>query len=179
MEERKSKSQRKREMLALQSLGERLVQLTEEQVGRVELPEDLREAVLLARKLKRGEALRRQLQYIGTLMRDLDPEPIQKSLDDISHGRTMDVQLFRKLENWRDALVDGDDELLDEIIGFYPYADVKWLRRTVLNARKERVGNRPPKSSRALFRYLRDLLTSQHPAAEESERLNRFPPSGG
>jgi ribosome-associated protein len=156
--ERKSKSQVKREMLALQSLGERLVGLGPDQVRRIEMPEDLREAVLFAAKLKKGEALRRQLQFIGTLMRDVDPEPIRKALDEIARGRSMDARLFRKIEEWRDALLDGDDGLLEEILGLHPQADPKWLRQCVLNGRRERAAQLPPKSSRALFRYLRGLL---------------------
>jgi len=166
LEERKSKSQRKREMLALQSLGEELVQLREEQIRRIAISEDLREAVLFARHLKKREALRRQLQYIGTLMRDADPEPIRKALDEISRGLTMDRQLFRKIEQWRDALVNGNDELLEEIAEEFPHADLKWLRQCALNARKEKAGNQPPKSSRALFRYLKNISMPQHSSTE-------------
>ncbi|MCU0589623.1 MAG: DUF615 domain-containing protein [Syntrophobacteraceae bacterium] len=155
--ERKSKSQVKREMSALQSLGERLVGLGPDQIRRIEMPEDLREAILFAAKLKKGEALRRQLQFIGTLMRDLDPEPIRKALDDIAHGRGMDARLLRKIEGWRDALLAGDDDLLNEILRLFPQADSKWLRRCVLNGRREQAAQEPPRSSRALFRYLRDL----------------------
>jgi ribosome-associated protein len=161
LEERKSKSQKKREMLDLQSLGERLVQLTEQQLRRVEIPEDLRDAVLFARNLKKGEALRRQLQYIGTLMRDVEPEPLKKTLDEIGRGLTMDRQVFRKIEKWRDDLVDGHDDLLEEIMVEFPDADLKWLRQCVLNARKERAADRPPKSSRALFRYLKNIAMPQ------------------
>lgn len=155
--ERKSKSQVKREMLALQSLGERLVGLKPEQIRRIEMPEDLREAVLLAATMSKGEARRRQLQYIGTLMRDADPEPIRRALDDIGRGRAGDMQRFRRIERWRDDLVEGNDEPLDEIAREFPGADFKWLRRCILNARREKAGNQPPKSARALFRYLRDL----------------------
>jgi len=85
--EQKSKSQLKREMSALQAMGERLVKLTANQIGAMEMPEDLREAVLFARTLKKHEALRRQMQYIGALMREVDPEPIRKALDNIGRGR--------------------------------------------------------------------------------------------
>ncbi len=162
MEERKSKSQRKREMLALQSLGERLVELREEQIRKIEIPDDLREAVLFARNLKKGEALRRQLQYIGTLMRDVEPEPLRKALDEISRGLMMDRQLFQKIEKWRDDLVDGNDEILQEILVEFPHADSNRLRQCILSARKEKAANQPPKSSRALFRYLRDLSMQKH-----------------
>ena len=155
--ERKSKSQAKREMHALQSLGEQLVELAPNQVKKIEMPQDLLEAVLFAQTLKKNEARRRQLQFIGTLMREVDTEPIRKALDEISHGRSLEAQLFRKLEEWRDGLVDGKDELLEDIMSQFPHADRGQLRRLVLNSRKEKQENKPPKSSRALFRYMRDL----------------------
>jgi ribosome-associated protein len=85
--EQKSKSQIKREMLALQSLGEHMVDLSPNQISKIEMPQELREAVLFARTLKKSEARRRQMQYIGTLMRDADPEPIQKAVEAISRSR--------------------------------------------------------------------------------------------
>lgn len=85
--EQKSKSQVKREMLALQSLGEQLVDFSPNQIGQIEMPQELREAVLFARTLKKNEARRRQMQYIGTLMRDVDPEPIRKAVAEISGCR--------------------------------------------------------------------------------------------
>jgi ribosome-associated protein len=155
--EQKSKSQVKREMLALQSLGEHLVDLSPNQISKIEMPQDLREAVLFARTLKKSEAWRRQMQYIGTLMRDADPEPIRKAVDEIGRGGGHDAQLFQKLEQWRNELIDGNDELLGDIVNHFPDADRKRLRRLALNARKEREERKPPKASRVLFRYLREL----------------------
>jgi ribosome-associated protein len=155
--QQKSKSQVKREMLALQSLGEQLVVLSPDQIKKIEMPQDLREAVLFARTLKKSEPWRRQMQYIGTLMRDADPEPIRKALDEINRGRGHDAQLFRELEQWRNGLIDGNDEFLGNIVNHFPDADRKRLRRFALDARKEREENKPPKASRALFRYLREL----------------------
>jgi ribosome-associated protein len=153
----KSKSQVKREMLGLQSLGEQLVGLNPDQIRRIEMPQDLRDAVLFARKLKRGGALRRQLQYIGALMREADPEPIRKAFDDISRGQRAEALLFRKIEQWRDELLEGNDEVQEHILSHFPDADRQRMRRLVLNARREKEENKPPKSSRALFRYLREL----------------------
>lgn len=155
--EQKSKSQAKREMLALQALGEQLIGLRQSQIAKIEMPRELRDAVLFAKGLKKGEALRRQMQYIGALMRETDPEPIRKALDEIGSGKTEDAQQFKRLEQWRDALVDGNDKLLEDILDFFPDADRQRLRLLVLNARKEKEGNNPPKSFRSLFRYLREL----------------------
>jgi len=155
--EQKSKSQVKRDMLALQSLGEQLVVLTLNQISNIEMPQALREAVIFAKTLKKSETRRRQMQYIGTLMRDTDPEPIRKALEAISRGRGPDAQLFRDLEQWRKGLIDGNDELLESTVQRFPHADLKRLRSLALKARKEREENMPPKASRALFRYLREL----------------------
>jgi ribosome-associated protein len=157
MMEQKSKSQLKREMLALQSLGEQLVFLTLDQISNIEMPQELREAVLFAKTLKKSETRRRQMQYIGTLMRDADPEPIRKALDGIKRGQGHDAQLLRELEQWRNGLIDGNDELLEKAVSRFPDVDLKRLHRLTLNARKEREENKPPKASRALFRYLRAL----------------------
>jgi ribosome-associated protein len=155
--EQKSKSQIKREMLALQSLGEHLVDLTPNQISKIEMPQDLREAVLFAGTLKKREAWRRQMQYIGTLMRDADPEPIREAVEAISRGRGQETKLFRRLEQLRKELIDGNDEFLEDLVNHLPNADRKRLRRLALNARKEREGNKHPKAARALFRYLREL----------------------
>jgi ribosome-associated protein len=155
--EQKSKSQAKREMLALQSLGEQLVDLSQNEISKIEMPQDLREAVLFARTLKKREAWRRQMQYIGTLMRDADPVPIRKAVAEISRSQGNDAQLIRELDQWRKGLLDGNDEFLGNAVAHFPDADRKRLYRLTLNARKEREGHKPPKASRALFRYLREL----------------------
>ncbi len=155
--EQKSKSQVKREMLALQSLGEQLVEVSPSQLREIEMPEDLREAVLFARTLKKRGAKRRQMQYIGTLMRDVAPESIRTAMTEIRRGRGQDLRLFRELEQWRNGLIEGNEELLADIVNHFPDADRKRLLRLALNARKEREGNKPPQAARALFRYLREL----------------------
>lgn len=161
--EQKSKSQVKRDMLALQSLGEELVKLGADRLDRMGLDPDLRDAVLHAKTLGRGGALRRQMQYIGVLMRNVDPEPIREALEAIASGRGQDARLFRKLERWRDELIEGNDETLAEILLEHPNADLKRLRQLALNARKEREAGGPPKSSRGLFRYLRGLYETSGP----------------
>lgn len=155
--ERKSKSQVKREMQALQALGEQLVELPVGQINKIAMPEELREAVLFAKSLKQHEARRRQLQYIGTLMREADPEPIRKALDEISRGQSLEAELFQELEQLRNGLVDGDESLLEKAFRRFPKADRQRLRQLAINARKERDGNKPPRSSRALFRYLKEV----------------------
>src|SRR5208283_3373411 len=96
--EPRSKSQVKREMLALQNLGEKLVGLTADQIMKIDMPMELRDALLFAKTINKGEARRRQLQYIGVLMRKADPEPIQKALDTIGRGHLLDATQFKELE---------------------------------------------------------------------------------
>ena len=150
-----SKSRMKKEMLALQALGERLVELSADQIKKIDMELELRDALFFAKTINKGEARRRQLQYIGVLMRKADPEPIQKALDIIGKGQLQGVKQFEELERWRDELVKGNDGLMEEIVG--RGADRQTLRRLVLNTRKEREGNKPTKASRALFRFLKAL----------------------
>ncbi len=153
--EPKSKSQVKKEMLALQTLGEKLAALSVDQIKMIDMPFELRDALLFARTINRGEARRRQLQYIGVLMRETDPGPIQKALDIIDRGQSLDAKQFEELERWRDELIEGSDVLVEEIVS--RGAERQALRHLVLSARKEREGNKPPKASRALFRFLKAL----------------------
>lgn len=155
--ERKSKSQVKREMLALQALGSRLVELGADQIKKIDMPMELREALLFAKTVNKGEARRRQLQYIGVLMREADPEPIQKALDLIGRGQVQDMESFKEVERWRDELAAGNDAIMDEILGRFPGADRQKLHQLVLNARKEREIDKPPRATRALFRFLKAL----------------------
>ncbi|MDR3569916.1 MAG: ribosome biogenesis factor YjgA [Syntrophobacteraceae bacterium] len=155
--EPKSKSQVKREMLSLQALGERLAELASDQIKKIELPLELRDALLFCKTIRKGEARRRQLQYIGALMREADPEPIEKALHAIGRGGLQKEQQFKEVERWRDKLIDGDNDPMDEILSRFPGTDRQTLRQLVLNARKEREGQKPPKASRVLFRFLKGL----------------------
>ena len=150
-----SKSRMKREMLALQALGEKLVELSADQIKKIDMPLELRDALLFAKTINKGGARRRQLQYIGVLMRKADPEPIRKALDIIGKGQRQDAKQFEELERWRDKLVEGSDGILEEIVS--RGADRQTLRHLVLSTRKEREENKPPKASRALFRFLKAL----------------------
>ena len=156
-EERPSKSQLKREMDALQALGKRLVEINDEQLASVELPERLREAVLEARRIRSREGRRRQLQYIGKLMRTIDPEPIRARLDLWKTTSDEHKAWLHNLERWRDRLL-ADEAALHELVGAHPQADIQQLRTLIRNTLREREKNKPPKSYRALFQALRELM---------------------
>ena len=159
-----SKTRRKKDMLALQDLGVQLVELNEQQLAGMELPESLLDAVLEARRLTRHEARRRQMQYIGRLMRDIDAAPIRARLEQWrGQGREHTAQLHA-IERWRDALLAADPALarfLDE----HPAADSQKLRSLIRNARREQAASLPPKSYRELFRILRETI-AEEPAAD-------------
>jgi ribosome-associated protein len=154
----KSKSQIKREMHHLRDLGEALVKLPKDQFETFDLPEQLHDAVLEAKRIHQHGALKRQLQYIGKLMREVDAEPIQQQLDTILGHSRQAAQQLHHIERWRDKLLQERDHALEELVTQHPEADRQYLRQLLRNARKETLENRPPKSARALFRYLRDLL---------------------
>ncbi|MBI3140348.1 MAG: DUF615 domain-containing protein [Rhodocyclales bacterium] len=151
-----SKSQLKRDMHALQELGAALVALSAERLARIELPEDLRGAVHEAQRLTRHEARRRQLQYIGRLMREVDPAPIREALAVLNGQSALETARQHRLERLRERLLE-DEAALTEIGSAFPGADLQRLRALRRNALKERNENRPPKSYRELFRALREL----------------------
>lgn len=155
--EDKSKSEKKREMTALQELGKRLLELSQAQVQKIEMPQELRDSLLLAGTMKSHSALRRQMQYIGVLMRRIDTEPIRQELNEIDNGQKLKAREFQQLELMRDNLVEGDEAVVGEIINRFPEADIQKLRQIVRAARKEKKDDTPPRQSRALFRYLRGL----------------------
>jgi ribosome-associated protein len=153
--ERPSKSQRKRDMTALQALGESLLRLSAAELARIDLPEPLREAVAEMARISSHEGRRRQLQYIGKLMRQVDPEPLRAAIDDATGESKQAVALMHRCERMRDALL-ADDAALDAVLADLPRADVQQLRAMIRAARREHKDGRPPRHSRQLYRWLRD-----------------------
>ncbi len=152
-----SKSRRKREVTALQDLGEELLKLNTGQLEQIPLPDDVRSAIDDALKMTAHGAMRRQKQYIGKLMRNVEAAPIQAALDAIKeHGHTSAAR-FRELERWRDRLLAEGDTAISEFVEAHPHADRARLRILTRNANTELERNEAPKSARSLFRYLRDL----------------------
>lgn len=154
---RPSKTQRKKRMLALQELGAELIALNDEQLGSMVLPENLHEAVLAAKRITKFEARRRQLQYIGKLMRAIDPEPIRARLDARQASAREHAACVRRIEHWREHLL-AEEAALAEFVNAYPRADARQLRTLVRNTQRERAAGAPPRSYRALFQFLRKVL---------------------
>jgi len=152
-----SKSQVKRDMLALQALGTEIVELTDAKFASIApiLPEKLLIATTDARSIRAHGGRKRQLQYIGRLMREVDPEPIRDALALWKrHSREQAVELHQ-LENWRARLI-AEEGALAEYVAQHPGTDTQRLRALIRNTREEQARGKPPKSYRDLFRLLRD-----------------------
>jgi ribosome-associated protein len=158
-----SKSQRKRDMHALQDLGKRLVELSAERLERIAMPDELREAVSEARHITKHEARRRQMQYIGRLMREADPEPIRDALDALAGNSAAETARLHRVERLRQQLLE-DETVLSNIALDHPGADLQHLRQLRRNALKEQEQGKPPKAYRELFRALKAL--GEQPSAK-------------
>lgn len=152
-----SKSQLKRESLALQDLGAELVKLPESQLAALDLPENLRDAIELARRITSHGAQKRQRQYIGRLMHDVDAEPIRALLEQLRGSDRVSKARFQETERWRDRLIAEGDTALAEFLERRPEADRQHLRRLVREAAQEAAAGRPPRHARELFRYIQSL----------------------
>ncbi|EIB97189.1 MULTISPECIES: ribosome biogenesis factor YjgA [Pantoea] len=151
-----SKSEIKRDAEELKRLGAELVELGKNSLDKIPLDERLRTEIELAQRIKK-EGRRRQLQLIGKLLRSIDVEPIRVALDKLKNRHNQQVALFHKLEMLRDRLIEQGDEAISDVIALYPDADRQQLRSMIRNAQKEKAGNKPPKSARQIFQYLREL----------------------
>jgi ribosome-associated protein len=154
--EEKSRSQRKREVQALTDLGARLTELAPEQLRHIELPPELREAIEAYRAITSRGARRRQLLFIGGLMRRVDSSGIEVALAAIDQGHARQVEWQHRIERWRDRLVEGNDATLEEIARRWPRIDRQQLRQLVRNARGAPEGPERTRAARALLRLLRE-----------------------
>ncbi len=152
-----SKTRRKKDADALQQLGTDLLELPETDWVKLSLPESLIDALQEMKRIHSRSALKRQRQFIGRLMRDIDPEPIQQHFEQLRQKTRQQVQAHHALEHWRDRMIEESDTAIEEYLQAHANADRQHLRQLVRQARKERDRNRPPKSARVLFRYLREM----------------------
>jgi ribosome-associated protein len=153
-----SKTKRKKEMHELQAIGAELVELPDAQLAQIDMPENLREAVLEAKRIKAHEGKRRQMQYIGRLMRDIDPAPIRERLDALSGQSAQEAARHKRLEQLREKLL-ADDTALTDFVTSHSGADLQELRTLIRNARREQKEGKPPRAYRELFRVLKALET--------------------
>jgi ribosome-associated protein len=157
-EVRQSKSARKREAASLQELGVELAGLPEPEIAALDLPDKLFAALRDLKRLPSHGAQLRQRQYIGKLMRDIDPAPVLAKLAARKLRHDSEIRRFQLVERWRDRLLSEPAAALAELLEEYPGADLAALTRLLEKAERERVDQRAPAAARELFAFLRQLL---------------------
>ena len=168
---RRSKTKAKEEVEALQELGKRLVGVGNDRLKKLDIPESLRDAVLEAKRITSHGALRRQMQYIGKLMRDVDIDPIQEMLDELDGISNKANARFHTLEKLRDRLL-LDESVITTLKNDYPELDVGALRTLRRNALKEQAEQKPPKAYRAIFQLLKSLESPDETAPETDTAID-------
>ena len=157
-EEQPSRSERKRQSRDLQDLGWDLVELPEADLAAMPLPDDVRDAVEVARRITSNSAKARQRLYIGKLLRRIDTEPIRAALERRSDADRQRIQREKSIEHWRDRLLADDASAWTELAAVVEPSSLQELRALTRQARAEQSAARPPASSRQLFRRLREAL---------------------
>lgn len=164
-----SKTQMKKQMDALQDLGMALTKLSTDTLKKIGLDDDLFEAVQNYKKITSNSALKRQAQYIGRLMRDTDPEPIERYLAKLRGDNAAHNAFLQRVEQMRERLIAADNALT-AFIADYPHADAGKLRTLIRNTRKEQEQNKAPKNFRALFQEIKAAMEGAHAAdADDAE----------
>ena len=162
---RPSKTRLKQQSHDLQKLGLALAALPEERLSALALPERLYEAIAEYRRTRTHEGRRRQLQYVGKLMREVDAEPLHEAVAQATLGSARDTLLLHEAERWRDALL-ADDEALTRWLQAHADCDAQRLRSLVRAARREAAlppQQRNPRTHRELFQFIRPLLAEATP----------------
>ena len=154
-----SKSQLKREMVDLQKLGAELVEMTDNQLAKLTVPSELREAISECQRLNQREAKRRYLQFIGKMMRKLDLEPLYLSMEQVDNNAQLHLQLLHRLEKLRDRIALGDNTAIDEVLEEWPLADRQQLRNLQRQIAKQPAGKSG--TGKKLMAYLRQI---SHPS---------------
>jgi ribosome-associated protein len=152
-----SKTQRKKQAHDLQLVGKALTKLSAEELARLELPDELREAVLDARRITKHEGLRRQVQYIGRIMRNLDVAPIAAQIEALHAPSNRQTALFHRAEKWRTEIL-ADPDTIGLFVAEFPGTDGEALRSLAVKAAAERAAEQPPKHFRQLFHTINAIL---------------------
>jgi len=160
-----SKTQLKRQMLELQQLGMALAELPNERLQTIELPERLLDAILEFKRTRSHEGRRRQMQYVGKLMRGVDPVPLRAAVDALALGSAVDALRLHEAERWRVELV-RDDDALTRWAQHYPDSDLQRLRALVRAARRDEAaaaGQRHGRGWRELFQFVKPFVEQNPP----------------
>jgi ribosome-associated protein len=158
-----SRSQRRREALAVFDLGRALVELSDAQLAHVPLSDELRDLVIDSRRITANIARKRQLQFLAKHLRKHEDElpAIRAALEHDRDGQRRETAKLHRIEAWRDRLIAGGDEALEQFLAEHPDADRQRLRQLARRARDEQTRDKPPAASRELVRTLRDVLSPE------------------
>lgn len=148
----------KNEMTALQKIGETLVDMPQSQLDKIPLPDELMQAIMVARQLKSREAKRRQLQLVGKLMRHVEVAPIQAAIKNVASIKNQATAAFHQAEEWRERLIHEGDIAIQAFLGLYPEADRQNLRQLTRQAQQNRKSGKNTGAEKALFRYITDFI---------------------
>ena len=159
-----SKTKIKQQMHDLQDIGEQLVELGNDRLKELDLPERLYDAVREMKRINKFGAQRRQMQFIGRLMREIDAAPIIAKLEVWNGKSHQHIAWLHQIERWRERLLE-DEAALTELLADHPTADTQRLRALIRNALKEKELLKPPKSYREIFQVLREILP-ERPVSE-------------
>mgnify|MGYP001814651141 FL=1 len=152
-----SKSQRKRDAQKLVELAKNMIGMPENVFKKLPMDEELRSEVEFARNIKSHGARKRQLLTVGKLLRQRDNEELLDAVNNIDQENRQTIARFHLIESWRDRLVEGNDQVLSELLEQVPGANVQTLRQLIRNAKKEAQLGKPPSAARKLFKLLREL----------------------
>lgn len=152
-----SKTQRKNECDGKQELGEKMITLNKEDLADIHMDDELRHAIEEAQRMRSNGALKRQRQYIGKLIRNLDDETLEPQLNRVLHKHDVFSAEFKRMEKWRDNILENGDKGINDFLEQYPMADRHHLRQLVRNANKEKQNNKPPSAFRQIFKYIREV----------------------
>lgn len=152
-----SKSQLKRDSQHMIDVGGEILKLSREDRDSLNMSDELEEAIDTALKIKSRSGLKRQRLYIGKLLRSSDSESVEAQLRKIQHRHDTNTAHFKRLEKWRDSLIDNDKATLNEVIAHFPEIDRQRINQLIRAAHQEKQHNKPPAASRKLFKYLQEL----------------------
>lgn len=158
-EEFESRTDIKKAAQAVTDLGVQISEMTETEILKLQLPQEFTDAVLMLKSMDKGPALKRQRMFVGKLLRQNEPLiiEIKAKLEEIEAKKKQQNAHFHQLEKWRDRLVDEGDSALGELLNLYPQIDRQQMRQWIRNAKKEQSQDKPPKSAREIFQYLKAL----------------------
>ncbi|VAW59741.1 hypothetical protein MNBD_GAMMA08-1492 [hydrothermal vent metagenome] len=161
-----SKTQRKKECDDVLALGEKMITLNKEELAQINMDDELRSALEEAQRIKSNSALKRQKHFIAKIMRGLQDDTLAEQVERILHKDDIYNAQFKRMEKWRDSIIESGDNGINDFLETYPLADRHHLRQLVRNAIKEKKNNKPPAAYRQIFKYIREVIDESFTSSE-------------